>query len=217
MKLRRRNPDPTKKRTLADRLWRAGDAFVVTAALGGGWWLIANHTPNIAIPADAAPAKAEEGGGYARLVVAGREVVRPLDVDRALADDEAVRAAFPERRDTSLAEREVLVKENGVVLAAVRGALRSPVRPSAPADLLYATGDDDHLNVRLLTRLLRLEAGVHEQNGDHGAAMRANLDAVQLGVAMQNRSPLLPSLVGMVCESVGRRPLWGLTEKLSAG
>jgi hypothetical protein len=39
---------------------------------------------------------------------------------------------------------------------------------------------------------------------------------MRLGVALQGHSHLIPTLVGMACEAIGRRPLWGMAEHLSA-
>ncbi len=215
MKLRRRNPDPTK-RTAADRLWRVGDALVVCGALGGAWWLIANHTPNITVPADAAPVKSEQGAGYARLVAAARSVREEGEVGVAISGKQYRNTRFKE--GLTAAERDALIEqlaaENAPAIAALREAFKLPIRPAVPAGLTDM--DSDLAKVRGAARLFRLQAMVHERRGEYGDAMRANLDALQIGVALQNRAPLLTSLVGIACEAIGRRPMWGLAEKLSA-
>ncbi len=114
----------------------------------------------------------------------------------------------------SRAETEAVLKENALALQALREGLwksyQAPPVRSFNATMPYYAVD------RSLARLLRLEAGNAEERGDWGTAAQSSLDAIELGMNIQNGSGAIGKLTGIACEAIGRAALWQNYEHLSA-
>jgi len=69
---------------------------------------------------------------------------------------------------------------------------------------------------RSLARVLALQASVKAQKGDWNGSMDAALDSVQLGEKIPRGGSLISMLVGVACESIGRRQAWRDVAHLNA-
>jgi len=68
---------------------------------------------------------------------------------------------------------------------------------------------------RELARLLQLQGLVDEKNGDWGGAADTYIDSIKLGVDIPHGGAIISQLVGVACESIGRKNLWTILPHLS--
>lgn len=134
-----------------------------------------------------------------------------LEVNKSEVDDLA--QSQPTRAYTLL-EKEALVGQNAAALAKVREGLKfaymNPKVESADQRFPY------YAQFRGLARLLHLEAEVEAAKHDYGGAANSDLDAIQMGEDIPHGSVLIGMLVGIACQSIGRKPLWDTMAHLNA-
>lgn len=104
--------------------------------------------------------------------------------------------------------------QNLPALKAFRNGMAYPFR--SPPIRSFFIRLPQNSNFRELARLLILEGRVYEIRGDYGSAAQSYLDCFQLGMDVPRGGALVPCLVGIACEAIGRRSLWEITDKLSA-
>lgn len=68
---------------------------------------------------------------------------------------------------------------------------------------------------RKLARLLALRGQVQAIKGDWQGATDSYLDAIRMGEDIPHGATLIGALVGMVCQSIGRKPMWNTIEHLN--
>ena len=201
-------PARRRRRPFPSALWIAADTLLVLGVAGGLWLGYANRVPNVTVPEpEALPVN-----GYDRLREAAAKIVRREDVDAAVVAWDS--PDLVGQRNATPAQRETLVAENAATLAALRGAMAMPVRvtPLRTTDQLFPELAD----IRGAARLIRLEGDVHAARGENAQAAASYLDAMELGNDLMPDSWMIPRLVGIACEAIGRRPLVPLADALSA-
>ncbi len=114
----------------------------------------------------------------------------------------------------TLAEKEALIRENAPALRELREGLTWTYL--APPIRSYTTTLPYYARDRAMARLLSLDAQTKRERGDWPAAVNSSLDAMQLGVMIPHGAPVIGKLVGIACEAIGRKPLWGAIDKLDA-
>lgn len=70
--------------------------------------------------------------------------------------------------------------------------------------------------LRALARLLVVEGQIHAARGDKKRAVNSFLDALRLGIEPPHGAPLIGDLTGVATETIGRRALWEISDKLDA-
>jgi hypothetical protein len=114
----------------------------------------------------------------------------------------------------SPSEEVALVQKNAVALATLRHGLLLPYQP-LPARSLNDKFPFSRQQ-RDLAHLLTAEGHVRAAKGDWNGAAQSDLDCVQMGVQVIHGSPLIGCLVGLACQSIGRRALWAAIPHLNA-
>lgn len=71
-------------------------------------------------------------------------------------------------------------------------------------------------NNRTLARLLVMEGEVHLDKNETAKAADSFVDAIHLGIEIPHNGVLLDVMVGMACETIGRRHVWDILGKLNA-
>ncbi len=174
-------------------------ALVVTL---GVWSFIISRQPPVVIPTPKMP----KPNGYDYIVKAGDTLV----------DVEGIRAALSEGGGGfSLRYKEKLLKRNARPLSLTREAFRYGYR-CPPQRSVYDDRTPYYAKVRNLARLLVLDGQIKDATGHRGQAAQSYLDCLRLGSIVPRGGPVLELLVGIACESLGRRPLCGLADKLNA-
>jgi hypothetical protein len=184
-------------------------ACTAAALLGGGavWYSWANAEPTVVVPTPATPSP-NARDAYLRAVA-------------LLVDDKAVADAIetPKRRQErgqhvyTWAEKEALLTANAPVLHTLREGFAHPFYN--PPIYSWDVTSPEYAKFRAAARLLRLESDVRALRGDYAGAADSGLDAIRLGTEVPRGGVLIPGLVGLACEAIGRRPLWGLMDRLA--
>ena len=105
-------------------------------------------------------------------------------------------------------------KKNAPALALVRQAFKLPIM--SPPTRGVPVANPSRSQLRMLARSLIQDAWVHGVDGEVNAAVQRDLDAVQMGVAMQNGGGNLTMLTGVAIEDLGRKDLARWSRQLSA-
>ena len=131
--------------------------------------------------------------------------------------DVLVRAASkPELApEGNVALQQAATKKNAPALAQVRQAFKLPIVAPLSRGVLGANFTS-HAKLRMLMRAIRQDAQVLADGGNVGAAAQRSLDAVQMGVSIQNGGGPMPMLVGVAIEAAARPDLWKWRRQLSA-
>lgn len=198
-----------------ERLGGVWGAVVAVGALSAGvYWHWLNAVPQVTIPP---PAPMPSPNGYDDLVRASREMVRAEEIDQASGSRVQGRDAHRVATDSAApANRARLVAQNRAALADVRLALSHPFL-NPPMRDFERSSFSTLAGFRRTARLLNLEGYVREDQGDGGGAVKSRLDCTEMGADEVGRGgPLIPYLVGIACEAIGRRPLWHLADRVGA-
>jgi len=204
--------------TVAKRSWRfrAGLIGGTTALLSlnlliSGWRYWWNQAPTISVP-PRPPAPNLNGFDVLRNASATLTHTDIIDGYGSHAP------SLPESRHgkpISPAEESAAVAANQAALTATRRSLTLPF--VSPAQRTVDSNLTPLAHFREAVRLLSLEGHVHEARGEYDAAAQSRLDAMQLGAdQIPHGGALISYLVGIACEAIGSRPLWSLSEKLTA-
>ena len=198
--------------------WTKGEKFllgaivltVALAALGSFWWRQINATPYVAVPTPVLPA--QNAFGYFNAAAAAE--VQRNSVAYAIASQHPPHPPLGSLdRPYSAREEAALVQANGPALKIFRQGLPLPYQN--PPARSFSTFMPYYASFRGLARLLKLEGQVRAGRGDWGGAVGSHLDAVELGAKIPHGGTDIGLLVGIACESIGRRPLWAEVGHLS--
>jgi hypothetical protein len=105
-----------------------------------------------------------------------------------------------------------LVSANRNALGALRAGLAREYQAPERSSESY-TGYLDQ--IRVLAKLLRLEAEAGIEKGDWSSAMNSSLDAIKFGASVQNGGGILDKSLGVACEEFGRNSAWKAVDHLS--
>ena len=190
------------------RMRRKGAVLLLLTACAAGWWQYLNHVPDISVPTPTMPSP----NAFDRYVQAGNSLVNEGAVRNAITRDDAIRRQ--NRKPLTPEQKTGLLEANKPALETLRSGFALPYQhpPLRSFDVAFPYLE----KFRSLARLLTLEAQMREANGDHAGAANSYLDAIRLGADIPRGGALIQELVGIACEAIGRRPLWALSEKLSA-
>ena len=214
MRLKRQTPQheetsAARKAKRARRLWIAADVAAVTAVSGGLWWQWLNIVPTVNIPE---PLPLPSPNAFDMLSRASGYLVEKDVIDGANSKGDQL----PKERNGvpySDAEKATAVAHNMDVLDTLRSSFSQPFQN--PSRRGFDAVFPELAKFRGFARLLSTEGQVREASGDFGGAAQSRLDAMQLGIRIPRGGNLIAGLVGIACESIGRRPLWALADKLT--
>lgn len=102
--------------------------------------------------------------------------------------------------------QQAIVVQNGNAIALVLEA-NQQVFEAPPMRSLLVPNLDSFAHVRSLARLLRFESDWEAAGGDWHEAAQTALEIVRMGVNVQHDGGLIPSLVGLSVEAIGRSAL----------
>ena len=114
----------------------------------------------------------------------------------------------------SPSEEAALVHKNAAALTTLRLGLSLPYQPPPAHSLNFQFAYSRQQ--RDLAHLLTAEGHVRAANGNWNGAAQSDLDCVQMGVQVVHGSPLIGCMVGLACQSFGRRALWKTIPHLNA-
>ncbi len=185
--------------------------LVLPLALGLVFWFRAlDQNPAVSIPTPVMPAM--NARDY--YVAATNAVVDGQKIEDA-------RASFnPQGRlpnsppSPSLADKEKLVAENAGAVRLLHQGFQYPYQE--PLARSFSAMFPHYQKMRALARFLSLQAQVDAGRGDWNGAINADLDAIQMGETMPHGGPLIGMLVGVACQSIGRKQAWGTVDHLNA-
>lgn len=114
----------------------------------------------------------------------------------------------------TLTEKDALVAKNAKALSTLRqGFAYEYYNPPARS---FAALFPYFVKYRNMARLLALEADTKAAHGDHAGAINCQIDALHFGEDMPRGGTLISMLVGVACQSIARRDVWGEIDHLSA-
>jgi hypothetical protein len=114
----------------------------------------------------------------------------------------------------TLAQKEQLVAENAAVIHKLRASFSDPYL--APPARSFAALFPYYADFRKMARLLSLEQQVEIGHGNWNAAANTGMDAMNMGAQMTHGAIMIGSLVGIACQSIGRRSTWDAIDHLNA-
>jgi len=116
-------------------------------------------------------------------------------------------------REYSWTEKEKLVSENGPALTLIRQGLNEEYLnpPARSFNALFPY----YAQFRSLARTLALDSQVKAHRGDNSGAAQASMDAMEMGTQIPHGSVMIGGLVGIACQSIGRRQIWPYLDRLS--
>jgi type II secretory pathway pseudopilin PulG len=166
------------------------------------WYSVANRIPVVTIPRPVMP----QPNAFDVYVSAGNAVTGEKQIQDAVGSKPT--ASY------SLEQKQALVRQNvGVVNTLHKGFAYPYLNPPVRS---FRTLLPYYKSFRGLARLLSLRGHVRAEKGDWMGATDSYLDAMRIGADIPHGSPLLGALVGINCQSVGRKPIWGVVEHLNA-
>ena len=113
----------------------------------------------------------------------------------------------------SLAAKEKLVAENALALSLLHQGFQYPYEEIPTQS--FSTTFPHLYRMRQMARFLSLDGQVKAAHGNWSGAVSAELDAVQMGETLPHGGPLIGLLVGVACQSIGRRHAWEVVPHLS--
>jgi len=118
-----------------------------------------------------------------------------------------------EDREYTWAEKRKIFASNSTAVDLVHQALAEeyvnpPCRSISTIFPYYA-------QFRSLSRIISLGSQVRANDGDYRGAFGLGLDSMEMGVEIKHGSTLIGGLVGIACESIGRRGLWPYVDHLT--
>ena len=105
----------------------------------------------------------------------------------------------------SSADKQAIIDKNGDAFRLVREAGKYPFQ--APPIRTFDIDMSSFSSIRSLARLLKFRSDLQGQQGKWPEAAESALDAIALGVKIQQDGPMIQTLVGNSVEAIGRKPL----------
>ncbi|HZV21342.1 MAG TPA: hypothetical protein VE986_07325, partial [Hyphomicrobiales bacterium] len=175
---------------------------VILVMAGAIWWLQMNADPAVTIPQ---PPAAPVPNAFGDFLAATKLEVDKDDVDDAIS-------THPDKART-LAEKQALLAANGPCLTKLKEGLAEPYL--SPPIRSYSTLMPYLSGFRALARLLRFEGQIEAAHGDWHGALESDMDAIRLGEKLPAGGVIIDRLVGMACDAIGRKDLWGEIDHIS--
>ena len=174
----------------------------------GIWWMTAQSTPVVHIPAPVLPSP----NGFDTLCSAGKQLLDYRKIGFAVNLTHL--PGDKDDREYTLTEKERLVHENFASLKLLRESLQEdywnpPIR-SVSTVLPY------YMQFRSLALLLELDSMVKAAHHDYGGAIQTNLDAIEMGATIENGSLMMGGLAGDLCQTGGCRMAWSYIDRLDS-
>ena len=200
--------------------------IVVVLVIGLGiWFHILDTNPTVAVPAPAMPvnnaytyyksaAESVVDSGKIEWAIQNRPTKTPQPKRGGLYPGSSSPGSVTDDRPYSLSEKEAIVAENSTALQLLHTGFRYPCQE--PSVRSFNANYPEYQKQRGVARLLALQAQADAQTGDWNGALKADLDAVQLGETMPRGGGLIAMLVGEACQSIGRRRAWEAAGHLNA-
>ena len=203
---------PKRPWSRADKLLVIVPAALAVLALGGFFWSLAvNRLPASLPPPHPMPA------------INARDYY--IAATNALVDNSKIEWAYnrwipgtpsysPDQHFYSLTAKEKLVAENAPALALLHRGFQYPYEE--PPVQSFSTPFPHYQHLRQMARFLSLAGQVKAAQGDWNGAVNTDLDGVQMGETLPRGGPLIGMLVGVACQSLGRKHAWEAVPHLSA-
>jgi hypothetical protein len=150
--------------------------------------------------------------GFDLAMKAAGQMVRDREAGEALTG----KTKDGKRVTYTASQQRQIADANRAALDTLHAAVALPYREPAPAVRDIDRPFPHYARFRALARVACLDGRVRWDAGDRRAAVDRFLDAVQFGRRMPAGGPLIPRLVGIACESLGRRQLWDHLEWMDA-
>lgn len=184
--------------------------LAVVVIIGSFGVYLLNKNPVVHVPMPVMPSP----NAFDFFTKAGNAVKDSSKIGYAISRSYVPSDTDPDNHSYSQADKELLVRENAETLQTLRSGFAYSYRnpPARSFDALFPY----YAKERGMARLLALESQVKAGRGDWSGAIGSNLDAVQVGVMVPRGGTVIGSLVGIACESIGRRPIWRTYAHLNA-
>lgn len=186
----------------------AGGIVLLLVVTVGYWFYEVNRVPKINIPYPMMPTP----NAFDTFASAGKLLQHEISINYAFSKFH--KPGDKDDREYTSAELDKIVADNKDAFAVLEKGLSQeylnpPMRSFGASSPYYA-------RYRALARALGFKATVLEKRKDWEGALNSRLDAMELGAKVQHGSTLTGTLVGNACQSIGRKPMWDILEKLSA-
>jgi hypothetical protein len=206
--------DSQQPQSKVNKIWRTAACIIVAVGLslatlllvGSAFFAYQNINPTVQIPKNAIPTP----NAFDYFDRAAKQVKDPTRLSYALAGKTRTNSTDPLDRDYSLREKQQLANENQPALKTLQQGMNCAY--GVPEGKWYMSSP----YLRNLAELLALQSKIDENHGNFGAAMDDDLDAIEFGaVQPTNGGGLADLLQGDDCQSIGRRRLWNLIDRLN--
>ena len=186
-------------------------SLTMVGLLVGGttWWKKVSYLPDVKIPAYTLPSP----NAYDTLREAAKYKIESEGEIGAAQVSKTTKKSI-KISDQPMADRLKLIQKNEKAVALVRLALTQQYAKP----LTYSMNDSfaEMAEHRSLARLLYFEGVTYADQGNYDKASQCFLDAMAMGVLIPHHNTLIGLLVGVACESIGKKGLWEIADKLDA-
>jgi hypothetical protein len=170
------------------------------------WWNSAQELPVITVPTPKFP----NPNAFDAFNAAAGQLLDGGKIGYALSPGHS---GAKDDREYTWAEKQKFIDENGPALALFRQGLDEEyVNPPSRS---FSTLFPYYAQFRSLARTLALDSQVKAHRGDYGAATQSSMDAMEMGAQIPHGSVLIGGLVGIACQSIGRRQIWGYLDHMN--
>lgn len=122
---------------------------------------------------------------------------------------------FEDMLKAPLSERQKYLEANQKTIVMVHEALKQGYATPIDWRNPMAQTFPQYTEHRELARFLALAARTYSDMGNRKEAISCALDAVEMGIKVSGDGPLIGYLVGMACETIGRKALWEQLDSLT--
>lgn len=181
-------------------------------AAGAAWRSYVNVVPVVNIPPYPV---LPNPNGYDLFVQAGQSIVKvnpAVDetLDGAPTDDAKIRA-----QRYSLARKETFLQQNQKAFMLLQKGLKTPTLQPPMRFAVPPTLPENKI-LRELARCRAVEAKTFALKGEWGKATQSRLDTVQMGNMVGHGGPIVPGLVSIAIQAIGRNDWWNDVNHLNA-
>ena len=180
----------------------SGLAGLSAVALLTAWWYTTHANPIVNIPNPVLPTP----NAFDFYVKAGDAITGTKQINEADTDRPTVRY--------TLAQKEAIVRQNADVIDTLHTGFASSYLN--PPNRSFSTDTAYYSKFRMAAHLLSLQGQVRAEEGDWGGAAESYLDAMRMGADIPHGSPISGALIGISCQSIGRRQMGKIVEHLNA-